>query len=228
MDVGNAIADLAAVIGEPVRLMMLWSLMDGRARPAGELAFHANVSAQSASTHLAKLLRAGMLTVEPQGKRRYYRLSGPDVAHTVEAMIALANPMKLSSRIPPGQSPALKFARTCYDHMAGTLAVEIYREMQKRRLLISSERNLALTDDGKQWLNRLGIDTDTLRQNRRAFALQCLDWSERHHHLAGALGAGLLSRMIALGWVAPANSGRVLRVTIEGRKELHSLLDLNV
>src|SRR5262249_53373487 len=119
MDVTKDLAEIAALIGEPTRVVMLWSLLGGQARPASELAFYANVSAQNASAHLARLVEAGMLTVESRGRHRYYRLAGAEVAHAIEALAALAPSARGMADLAPRQTPDLKYARTCYDHLAG-------------------------------------------------------------------------------------------------------------
>src|SRR5436190_22029796 len=195
----NVMADLvtvATLIGEPARAVMLWSLLDGQARPASELAFYANVSAQSASAHLAKLVEAGMLLAESRGRHRYFRIARPEVALAIEAMAALTPAAKQMSLMAPRQLPDLKQARTCYDHLAGKIAVNLCQAMQKSGwLTVAGEKEFEVTRKGVVKFRELGIDTEALRGERRAFARQCLDWSERQPHLAGAVGAALLDRI---------------------------------
>ncbi|MGE0129884.1 MAG: ArsR/SmtB family transcription factor [Blastocatellales bacterium] len=238
-DVENELVEIAALIGEPARTMMLWNLSGGEARPAGELAFYANISAQNASAHLAKLVEAGLLTVEAQGRHRYYRITSPEVAHAIEALAALtptSNEISASNGaankaapLPRGQTPDLKYARTCYDHLAGRIAVEICAALKNKRFLAAASNGgdgFEVTPEGEMWFRGLGIETDSLRRQRRAFARRCLDWSERQPHLAGALGAALLEQMFRQDWIARVRSSRVIRVTAKGRADLDKLIGL--
>jgi DNA-binding transcriptional ArsR family regulator len=222
------LAEIAALIGEPTRVVMLWSLLGGQARPASELAFYANVSAQNASAHLTRLVEAGLLTVEARGRHRYYRLSGADVAHAIEALSALAPAAKEMADSPPRQAPDLKYARTCYDHLAGKVAVEICAALKDKGYLAPVDADFEITAKGEKLFRDLGIEIDELRQQRRAFARQCQDWSERRPHLAGALGAAMLERMFRHGWIARVRSSRIVRVTDKGREEVYKLLKLTL
>src|SRR5262245_20940030 len=228
MDVKKDLAKTAALIGEPTRIVMLWSLMEGQARPASELAFYANVSAQNASAHLARLVEAGMLAVEARGRHRYYRLASAEVAHAIEALAALAPPAKQAAGLPPGQTADLKYARICYDHLAGRLAVEICATLEDKGCLKPVDADFEITNKGEKLFRDLGIEIGELRQQRRAFARQCQDWSERRPHIAGALGAALLERMFQRGWIARVRSSRVVRVTAKGREDVYKLLKLTL
>ncbi len=222
------LAEIAALIGEPARVVMLWSLLGGQARPASELAFYANVSAQNASAHLARLVEAGLLTVEARGRHRYYRLSGADVAHAVEALAALAPTAKEMADLPPRQTPDLKYARTCYDHLAGKVAVEICAALKDKGYLAPVDADFEITGKGEKLFRDFGIEVDELRKQRRALARQCQDWSERRPHLAGALGAALLELMFQRGWIARVRSSRIVRITAEGREDVYKLLKLTL
>jgi DNA-binding transcriptional ArsR family regulator len=233
MNVKQDLAEIAALIGEPTRVAMLWSLLGGQARPASELAFYANVSAQNASAHLARLVEAGMLAVEARGRHRYYRLAGADVAHAVEALAALATSAKEiaakeTAPLPTGQTPDLKYARTCYDHLAGRVAVEICAALEDKGHLLPVDADFETTPKGEKLFRDLGIEIDELRQQRRAFARQCQDWSERRPHIAGALGAAMLERMFQRGWIARVRSSRIVRVTVRGREDVYRLLKLSL
>ncbi|HKX32556.1 MAG TPA: helix-turn-helix transcriptional regulator [Blastocatellia bacterium] len=228
MDVIEDLAQVAQLIGEPVRAVMLWSLLDGQSRPAGELAFCANVSAQNASAHLARLVEAGLLTVTPQGRHRYYRIATPEVAHAIEAMVALAPSAGSAARLPKGQTPDLRYARTCYDHLAGRVAVELCQALERQQLLADGERAFTVSRAGARWFRQIGIEIDDLQRLRRPLARPCLDWSERRPHLAGALGAALLDQMFRRGWIARVRATRLIRITSEGRIELQRLLKLNL
>lgn len=228
MNVKQDLAEIAAMIGEPTRVVILWSLLGGQARPASELAFYANVSAQNASAHLARLVEAGMLLVEAHGRHRYYRLAGAEVAHAIEALAALAPTAREMAALPPRQAPDLKYARTCYDHLAGKAAVEICAALKEHGYLKSAGGDFEITSKGEKLFRDLGIEIGELRQQRRAFARQCRDWSERRPHLAGALGAALLDRMFQRGWIARVRSSRIVRVTAKGKEDVYKLLKLTL
>ncbi|MCI0688807.1 MAG: winged helix-turn-helix domain-containing protein [Sporichthyaceae bacterium] len=216
-----SIAPPAALMGEPTRAAMLIALIEGRALAAGELARRAEVSAATASAHLARLLDGDLVAVIKQGRHRYYRLAGPDVAAAIEALSRLspAPPPPTSLRRVKDRN-ALKLARSCYDHLAGEVGVRLYSTMIERGTLIADRTDtIRLGDTGP--LTTIGIELDEIRRQRRAFARPCLDWTERAPHLAGALGAALLARMFELDWLRrPANGGRGLTVTPAGRDGL--------
>jgi DNA-binding transcriptional ArsR family regulator len=226
MNVKQDLAEIAALICEPTRVVMLWSLLGGEARPASELAFYANASAQNASAHLARLVEAGMLAVEARGRHRFYRLASADVAHAIEALAALAPSAKEMASSPPRQPPDLKYARTCYDHLAGKVAVEICAALKDKGYLRLVDADFEVTGKGEKLFRDLGIEIGELRGQRRAFARQCQDWSERRPHLAGALGSALLDRMFQRGWIARIRSSRIVRVTVKGKEDVYKLLKL--
>lgn len=226
MDVTYELSEIASLIGEPARALMLWSLLDGRTRPAGELAFCANVSPQSASIHLAKLVEAEMLTVEAHGRYRYYSIARAEVAHVIESMAVLIPSAAKSKPFSRALGPDFRIARTCYDHLAGKLAVEMAEAMQKQGLLLKGEKDFSITDAGANWLQDFGIEVAELKQNRRAFAKKCLDWSERQHHIAGSLGAALLHRLTENKWIDRSKTGRTLRTSLEGRRKFEKLFEI--
>lgn len=228
MEVKSEIAGIAALIGESARATILWHLLSGESRPASELAFYANISAQNASAHLAKLVEAGLLIVESRGRHRYYHIAGPEVAHAMEAIAALAPSAKARTHLPRGQTLDLKYARTCYDHLAGRVAVEICDAMQEKGLLEANGEDFDVTPKGESWLHKMGIGINELRHQRRFFARLCPDWSERRPHLAGALGAALLEQMFRQGWIAKIRSSRAIRVTTKGKQELYDLLGIGL
>jgi len=207
---------------------MLWSLLGGQARPASELAFYANVSAQNASAHLARLVGAGMLTVESRGRHRYYRLAGAEVAHAIEALAALAPSARGMADLAPRQTPDLKYARTCYDHLAGRVAVEICAALKDKGYLSPVGADFEVTSKGEKLFHDLGMEISELKQERRAFARQCPDWSERRPHIAGALGAALLEQMFRRGWIEQVRSSRIVRVTTKGKEDIYKLLRLTL
>ena len=215
----------AALIADPARAAILMALMDGRAQPAGSLAYAANLSPQAASNHLAKLLDGGMVAVETEGRHRYYRLARPEVAAVLEALQSLAPPVRSLDAPRSPEARRLRAARSCYDHLAGRLGVAIAQAMEARGLL-SVPANMPvgkfcdITDAGRQWLTDLGIDMAAIGATRRRPARRCLDWTERRHHLAGPLGTALLARMVELGWVARSPGTRAVTVTRAGAEGL--------
>ncbi|MFT3838104.1 MAG: helix-turn-helix domain-containing protein [Myxococcaceae bacterium] len=217
----HALADVASLIGEPTRAAMLLALLDGRSLPATALAREARLSAPATSLHLAKLTQGGLLTVQPEGRQRLYRLAGPRVATALEALGVL------STAAPPPRRPPdpLRTARSCYDHLAGALGVSFAQTLERRQMLVPvGEAAYALSPSGARWLSqRLGLEPEAVETGRRPFALRCLDWTERRPHLAGALGAAVLSRMLELRWLARTRGSRSLRLTVGGEKRLGEL-----
>ena len=212
---GPIIASVAALIGDPARANMLTALMGGRALTASELAEVAGVTLQTTSGHLAKLADAALVAVEKQGRHRYYRLHSGDVAEVLEKLMGLAQ-RSGAVRVRTGpRDEAMREARLCYDHLAGEQGVALLSRLFETDLLSPGETP-SLTDKGRTTFSRIGIDLDALERKRRPLCLHCLDWSERRHHLAGGLGAAILERSIALGWIK-RGEGRTLIVTLSGR-----------
>ncbi len=201
------IATPAALIGDPTRAAMLQPLQDGRAQPASALAWAAGVTAQAASNHLAKLVDGGLLAVEREGRHRYYRLASAEVAHAIEALSVLATPVR-SLEIPRSpKARALRDARCCYGHLAGRLGVRVCEALVDRDLIRpAAEKLYDVTPDGRRWFEDLGVAVDGLR-SPRGVARQCLDWTERRHHLAGPLGVKLLEAMTQRGVVGAGGQG---------------------
>ncbi|WP_211238335.1 ArsR/SmtB family transcription factor [Deinococcus pimensis] len=197
---------------------MLVALLDGRALPAGELAFHATVSPQTASAHLYRLLDGGLLCVQRQGRHRYYCLASEAVADAVEALavVAKVSPRGTSARDPVGLE--LRFARACYQHLAGRLGVSLTDALLAREVLERVGDQLQITASGREWLREFGVHVPQDGRTGRPVARACLDWSERRVHLAGPLGGALMSRLFELGWIARIPGGRVIRVTLDGRR----------
>lgn len=229
MESAHNIATVAALLGDPARAAMLWLLIDGRARPAGELAFAANVSAQSASGHLAKLVEARLLQVETQGRHRYYRLTDHTVAVALESLAAIS-PRPAARALPAskGTPPAMRFARTCYDHLAGELAVALLAGFEKQGLLRCEGKQWELSAEGEGAFGKFGIDIESARRAQRRFACGCLDWSERQFHLGGALGAALLSHMLERRWLMRAHQTRVVQLTPQGKRGLKDAFGYDV
>lgn len=212
---GPSIAEVASLIGDPARANMLGALMTGRALTAGELAREAGITAQTASGHLAKLTGAGLLLVAAQGRHRYFRLSGPDIAQVLEGLMGIAaRTGRLRTRTGP-RDPEMRRSRVCYDHMAGEWAVRLFEGfVADGRLAAGSV--VALTAAGRAFFLAEGIDVNGLEQSRRPLCRACLDWSERRFHLGGALGKAVLDLALARGWVRRSPAGRTLAVTPPG------------
>jgi DNA-binding transcriptional ArsR family regulator len=221
-DSDAAVAPIAAAIGEPARARMLYCLIDGRARTSTELAVVAGVTPSTASVHLQRLKARSLVKVVAQGKHRYYTLDRAEVASALEALNVLAG----GPAFTPGTPPALRAARTCYDHVAGTLGVALYDALVTRGWVAHARRSDAcdLTQAGAAALGDLGVDVAAARAARRRFAFACLDWSERRPHLGGSLGAALLGLLLRRRWVDQDLDSRILRVTPAGRRELGARL----
>jgi len=203
---------------------MLTALLDGSAMPAGELARVAGVSAQSASMHLGQLVEGGFLVASQSGRHRYYRMSKPEVAHAVESLGAISTVERYK---PSGADQAICYARTCYDHLAGELAIQLRAAFERNGLLVSrGDRDYELTRRGEEFLDKWQIDIPALRQARRSFARRCLDWTERQDHLAGALGAAICHKFLELHWITRDKHSRAVHLSLTGRQQLTRLLQL--
>ena len=210
---GLGLARTASLVGDPARANMLATLMDGRALTATELAGVAGVTPATASGHLAKLVDGHLLARAHQGRHRYYRLAGPDVARMLEGLLVLGDgPRHWPS---PRIGAAMREARTCYDHLAGRLAVSLADALTAKDAINLSEEGGAVTASGVELFARFGIAMP--ERNRRPFCRPCLDWSERRPHLAGVLGAALCMRCEELGWIERVRDSRAVTVTPAGR-----------
>lgn len=228
MSLQPAIASAAFLIADPARAAMLTSLVDGRARPASELAFAAGITAQTASSHLAKLLAGGLLTVETEGRHRYYRLAGSHVAVALETLASIGPEIHPRRRPMSADAQRLRFARCCYDHLAGRLGVAVTQALVRRGYLIGGDdKRFDVTPAGAAWLARMGLDLASIKPGRRGIARQCLDWTEREHHLAGPLGARLLDLLYENGWLMRSKSSRAVQVTPKGAASLREELGID-
>jgi len=225
----TALAETAALVGDPARANMLAALMDGRALTASELARTASVTPQTASGHLARLTGAGLLAVERQGRHRYHRLASPGVARMLEGIMAVAEVGPAADRVrrPVVVGPrdlAMRAARTCYDHLVGRLAVAMADAMVEQGHIELSADGGAVTLDGAAFLRSLGVDLHAAegraakRGGGRVFCRPCLDWSERRPHVAGAVGAALCQCCFTLGWVRRIEGTRAVTVTLKGQR----------
>ena len=219
MDTGPKIAQVAALIGDPARANMLSALMDGRTLTATELAYVSGVAPQTASGHLAKLSDAGLLALEKQGRRRYFRLASPLVARVLEGLMVVAQDGPARQRNLWRGGETLRHARTCYDHMAGRIAVAIADRLVQQSFILLDDDGGQLTDAGRSFFDELGVDL-RFASKRRVFCRPCLDWSERRPHLAGALGAAILHHALEHDWVEHVRDSRALVVTPVGVRDL--------
>jgi DNA-binding transcriptional ArsR family regulator len=217
---------VAALIANPARARMLDALFDGEAHSAGSLAAHGGITQSTASTHIDALVAGGLVVEERRGRQRLLRLAGPNVAHALEALSLIAPTTKARPLRGPDRIANLRAGRTCYDHLAGALGVALTEALVARGGLDLAGTQFTLTPAGEQELRALGVDVDSARAARRAFARACLDWSERRPHLAGALGAALASRLFALGWLVRLPGARSVRLTSAGERELTKRLGL--
>lgn len=217
---GPYLAEIAHLMGDPARANMLHALMDGRALTAKELAFLAGVAPQTASGHLSKLMQGGLLGVAAQGRHRYYRLAGPEVAAALEGLMVLAGTQPTTRRLPARIGADLALARTCYDHFAGRLGIAIHDALVTGGHLSVADGGYGLNRSGVAVFAGLGVDLSAAQRSRRAPLRPCLDWSERRPHLAGSLAAALACRCFAAGWVKRIRDSRAVVLTDEGREVL--------
>lgn len=225
-----AISRIAAAIGEPARARILYCLMDGHARTSTELSVVADVSPSTASAHLNRLKIAHLVKVLVQGKHRFYSLEGPDVASALEGLSVLAGGSR--DKFVPSTPSRLRAARTCYDHLAGTVGVSLHDRFKALRWLLAasngSDNVYDLSSDGTKAFEALGIDIQATRMLRRRFACACLDWSERRPHVGGALGAAFLRVALERKWVVQDLDSRALDITSLGRRGMLTRFGLQI
>jgi DNA-binding transcriptional ArsR family regulator len=222
MDATPDIATIARLMGDRSRAIMLMALMAGRACTATELARAARVTKQTASSHLSKLVDGRLVDVESVGRHRYFRLADQDVGIAIENLMGLAHRVGAIQVDSGPLDPAMRKARVCYDHLAGDLGVLVFDSLREQGHLRVDDKQLTLTEQGERFCHRLGIDVAALARGRRPLCLACLDWSVRRHHLAGALGAAILKRCFALGWVRPHQATRAVLFSALGERSLRA------
>jgi DNA-binding transcriptional ArsR family regulator len=222
------IAEVAALVGDPARASILCALLGGRALTATELAHAAGVSPQTTSGHLGKLHAARLVALMKQGRHHYYRLAGPQVGQMLEGImnVALQGPPRYQPRT--RLDDAMRHARTCYDHFAGTLGVGLADRMIEREWVVLGDEAGEVTSAGVKFFSTLGVDLPAARSRRRVFCRPCLDWTERRPHIGGAVGAALAQRCFDLKWVERIRDSRALRITPAGRRGLMEHLELSI
>jgi DNA-binding transcriptional ArsR family regulator len=217
----------ASAIADPARAAMLDALLDGEPRAAGALAREAGIAASTASHHLGRLLDAGLIVVEPDGRRRAYRLARPEVARALEALALISPPRTPTTLRRHTRAQAERAARTCYDHLAGVLGVAVCDALIAAGAIApDGERAYALGPGADEAFGALGVELPP--RGRRVYARPCVDWSERRPHLAGALGAAVAGTLLSRGWVTRVRGTRALLVTDEGREGLRGALALEL
>jgi DNA-binding transcriptional ArsR family regulator len=236
------LAALGAVLAEPARAQMLLALGDGRALAASVLAAEAGVAPSTASGHLSRLVGAGLISVLPQGRHRYYRLAGPEVGELIEMLARVAPAAPVRSLRQGTRAEAVRTARTCYDHLAGRLGVNLFaallaaghvtggdgthdpmRAHDDRLSAPGKDVDYRLTASGRDALGELGVAVPRPRGEAGVALRYCVDWSEQRHHLGGAVGRALTARLLELRWLRRADAGRAVFVTSRGRRELPRL-----
>jgi len=228
----DKLSSTANLLGDPGRAAILLRLMNGLALPAGELAVTANVAPQTASEHLAKLVDGRFLNVERQGRHRYYRLAGAEVAAAIEALLVLTSRSRVSDAGAASSRPqvgSLGHARTCYGHLAGWLGVQIAKNLEERGMIKpDGAKAYSVSPSGREWFEAIGVGVPSSAASQKKLAVRCLDWTERRHHLAGTLGCAIYQRFRELGWLNLVRDTRVVRVTLEGRAQVWRLLGIAV
>jgi len=212
---------IAALIGDPTRALIMWTLLDGKAFTATELAMLANTTAPNISMHLAKLVQAELLSVESQGRHRYYKYARKEVAYAIEAMANLLPAPERQADNNQEQHSGIKHCRTCYDHLAGKVGVAITDSLLQQKILLQKNKVFEVSNKGLQWFALFEIDITALQQQRRSFLRPCLDWSERRYHMAGSLAASLLQTMLSADWLRTTQHSRALVITGKGQKKLY-------
>ena len=213
------IAAVASLVADRTRATFLLALSDGRAWTAGELARVARVAPSTASSHLSKLVNGGLLEVESWGKHRYFRVSGPEVVSVIEALARMAPHEPVRSFRQSRAARAIRFARTCYDHLAGRLGVSFTRALVERGILVEVEGGYGVTEEGLSHLRDFGVDLSGAK-GRTRFVPRHVDWSERYHHFAGPLAKATTTRLFELGWIVRVPQSRAVRLTEAGRAGL--------
>lgn len=222
----NEISAISVLIGDPKRAVILWTLLDNRAYTAIELSNIVETSAQNISIHLSKLVNAGLLSVESQGRHKYYKISNQEVASAIEGIANLI-PKERHKKIFISDSN-IKYCRTCYDHLAGRIGVEITEQLLSENYIELENKTFTITKKGEIFFTNFGIDTLKLKKQRRTFAKPCLDWSERKHHISGSLATAILNKMLELDWIRRIASSRAIIITSNGKKGFYEKFKLNI
>lgn len=218
----------ASLIGDPTRASILWTLLDGRAFTATELAVIANTSPQNMSMHLGKLLDASLLSVEKQGRHKYYKFLNKEVAYAVEAIANLVPKPDIAAKNKTEKYAPIKHCRTCYDHLAGKIGVALADSLLEQKIIIENNNVFEISPEGEKWFSAFGINLEEAQKQKRIFLKPCLDWSERRNHIAGSIGTLLLNKMINEDWLRKTKNSRAVTITGKGEKELFNYFKIVV
>ncbi|WP_102272602.1 ArsR/SmtB family transcription factor [Cytobacillus massiliigabonensis] len=228
MNANPNVAIIASLVSEPSRAAILTVLLDGRYHPVNELAYMAGIKPQTASFHLTKMVNANIVSVEQQGRHRYYGIQDQEVAQVMESLLLLAPPIEIKSFKQASEDKAIRIARTCYDHLAGGLGVQLTDALIQKGILCEETKEFTLTEKGRDFFADFQIDIGKTKTKRRSFSHKCLDWSERRHHLAGALGNAILEKLLELKWVERLPKSRAIKITPKGEKGLKETFSIEV
>ncbi len=220
------IASIAALLADPTRAAMLLTLSDGRAYTASELAKSARVAPSTASEHLGRLVDSRLLAVVKQGRNRFYHLADPTIVEIMEGLARLAPQVKTRTLSGSEHAKVLHRARMCYHHLAGTLGVVLTEALVERQILHVADAGYMVEDEGIAWLHTFGIASEPLKKRGLLFVPWHIDWSERKHHVAGALGAALAGRLFELQWLERHPSSRAVRLTTVGKTGMEQVFGL--
>lgn len=221
------IAAVASLMADETRANILLALSDGQSLPAGELARMARVAPSTASWHLDRLVEGGLLQVESWGKHRYFRVAGAEVVGAIEALAPLAPDKPLRSWRQSRAAGRVRFARTCYDHLAGELGVRFTEALVDQGILLEAEDGYEVTEEGVSRLREFGVDLSG-RMKQTRFAPRHVDWSERYHHFAGFLAKATTACLFELGWIVRVPESRAVRLTEAGRVGLWERFELRI
>ncbi|WP_243522340.1 helix-turn-helix transcriptional regulator [Bacillus pseudomycoides] len=222
------VAKIASLISDTSRATILVQLLDGRPHPATELAHAAKIKPQTASFHLQKLYEAQIIDVEKHGRHRYYKIANHEIAESLENILYLAPPEPVQSFKQSKGSKEIQYARTCYDHLAGKIGVEITNSLLDNEILIKDGLQFKVTKKGQEFFEGFDIDLNSLHKKRRFFSKCCLDWSERQHHLAGSLGNAILEKMLKENWIIRAEHSRAIHITPLGKRKIYETFSIQI
>jgi DNA-binding transcriptional ArsR family regulator len=228
MNANPNVAKVATLVSEASRAAILTVLLDGRLHPASELAYMARIKPQTASFHLSKMVDATIVTVEKQGRHRYYGIRNPEIAQVLETLLSIAPPIEIKSLKQASEDKAMRSARTCYDHLAGNLGVQLTDSLIKAGIICEEKNTFIVTDKGEAFFKTFHIDLGIVKKKRRSFAHKCLDWSERRYHLAGSLGTALLERLFDLKWIQRIPDTRAIKITSEGKNGFKNIFSIDL
>jgi DNA-binding transcriptional ArsR family regulator len=217
----NQFKEIAALIGDPTRAVIMWTLLDGKAFTATELAIIVNTSPQNISMHLAKLVQSDLLCVEKQGRHKYYRFSNKEIAYAIEAMANLIPHSTIPKKNIAEKHSPIKHCRTCYDHLAGKIGVALTDSLLEQKIIVDNNNVFEISLKGEKWFADFGINVDEVKKQRRLFLKPCLDWSERRNHIAGSLATSIFDKMVSNDWLRKTNHSRAIIITGKGEKELY-------